>query len=301
MADKSSPYSLAVVPVFPTSPAGQFRFSDEQRNLIRNCLISGQYRAAAEQHRETDGEGSGRMGSPGASASMGRVLLVCEDSAAIRQLAEGMEQLAIATEVCVNVGMARALLSRKKFEAIIVDLGLEEADQLLGQVRLSPSNRTAVTFAITNPDKAGKAETQANFLMEKPLTSVSVGRTLKAAFGLIVRERRRSFRCPTTISATVQSSSTDVSCHLVNISEGGMAITGSPTLKPGMHVKVMFVLPSESVRFRIEAEVCWHDEKGRAGLRSLTIPSEQRSVLQRWLAARLEEDLPDSVARQFRK
>ncbi len=241
------------------------------------------------------------MGSPGASASMGRVLLVCEDSAAIQQLAEGMEQFAIATEVCVNVGMARALLSRKKFEAIIIDFGLEEADQLLGQVRLSPSNRTAVTFAITNPGMAGKAETQANFLMERPLSPVSVGRTLKAAFGLIVRERRRSFRCPTTISATVQSSSADVNCHLVNISEGGMAITGSPALRPGMHVKVMFALPGEPVRFKIEAEVCWHDEKGRAGLRSLTIPSEQRSVLQRWLAARLEEDLPDSVARQFRK
>jgi hypothetical protein len=30
------------------------------------------------------------------------------------------------------------------------------------------------------------------------------------------------------------------------------------------------------------------------------IPSEQKSILQQWLAGKLEEDLPESVARQFR-
>ncbi|MBZ5649056.1 MAG: PilZ domain-containing protein [Acidobacteriia bacterium] len=279
-----------------------FRFSDEQWNLIRNCLITGHNRAATEQQSETGGEGFEGMGSPGASASMGRVLLVCDDSAAIQQLAEGMQQLAIATEVCVDVNMALALLRRKKFEAVIIDFGLPEADQVLGQARLSPSNRTAVTFAITDPSKSAKSEIQANFLMEKPLSASSVGRTLKAAFGLIVRERRRSFRCPTETSATLLTNGEEINCRLINISEGGMAVTGSPAaLKSGAQVRVMFMLPGESVRLKIDAEVCWRDESGRAGLRSLMIPSEQRSVLQRWLAAKLEEDLPESVAQQFRK
>lgn len=241
------------------------------------------------------------MGSPGASASMGRVLLVCDDSIAIQYLAEGMQQLAIATEVCVDVSMALRLLNRKKFEAVIIDFGLLEADEFLGQVRLSPSNRTAVSFAITDPGKPAKSEIQANFLMEKPLSAGSVGRILKAAFGLIVRERRRSFRCPTEISATVVTKAEEVNCRLVNISEGGLAITGAPVLKAGTQVSVLFMLPGQSPRFRIEAEICWRDENGRAGLRSLMIPSEQRPVLQGWLAAKLEEDLPESVARQFRK
>ena len=93
----------------------------------------------------------------------------------------------------------------------------------------------------------------------------------------------------------------EVNCRLVNISEGGLAITGTPALKAGTQVSVLFMLPGQSPRFRIEAEICWRDENGRAGLRSLMIPSEQRPVLQRWLAAKLEEDLPESVARQFRK
>ena len=173
---------------------------------------------------------------------MGRVLLVCADSALIQQLAEGMQQLAIATEVCVDVSTALRQLNRKKFEAIIVDFGLPQANEMLGQVRLSPSNRTAVTFAITDPGK-GQLEVQPNFLMEKPLSASAVGRTFKAAFGSIVRERRRSFRCPIQIEADIQVNGEEVTCHIVNISEGGMAITESPSLKPGARLKVLFTLP----------------------------------------------------------
>ena len=86
----------------------------------------------------------------------------------------------------------------------------------------------------------------------------------------------------------------------MNVSEGGMAISGSAALEPGMQVRILFTLPGESLRFKIEAEVCWYDDKGRGGLRSLLIPSEQKSILQVWLAAKLEKDLPESVARQFR-
>lgn len=245
------------------------------------------------------------MSSPGTGiaetgTAMGRVLLVCADSTIIQQLSEGMQQLAIATEVCVDVSTALRQLNRRKFEAIIVDFGLAQADEMLGQVRLSPSNRTAVTFAITDSSKLARFATQPNFLMEKPLSTSSVGRTFKAAFGLIVRERRRSFRCPVQIRAAIQINGGEVTCQIVNLSEGGMAITESPLLKPGARLRVLFSLPGESLHFKIESEVCWYDGKGRSGLRSLMIPSEQKSVMQQWLAVKLEQDLPESVARQFR-
>lgn len=241
------------------------------------------------------------MSSTATSVSMGRVLLVSADSAAIQQLSEGMQSFAIATEVCINVGMALSVLNRKKFEAVVVDFELLRADEILGQVRLSPSNRTAVTFAITDPARGARFETQPNFLIEKPLSTHSVGRTLKAAFGLIVRERRRSFRCPVQISATIVAMGVEAACELANISEGGMAITQSPALQPGTRVRVGFSLPGQRIRLTIEAEVSWLDAKRRAGLRSLMIPTEQLAILQEWLAGKLEEDLPESVARQFRK
>ena len=246
------------------------------------------------------------MSSPGTKAAMGRVLLVCNDLPAIQQLAEGMQQFAIATEVCNEASSALRQLNRQKFEAVIVDLGLGQAGEILEQVRLSPSNRTAVTFAIMEPREPGSVEipqdqVRPNFVLEKPLSASSVGRTLKVAFGSIVRERRRSFRCPVMIPAVLLSNGKEVNCQVVNVSEGGMAIAESPALKPGGQVRVLFTLPGQRDPFTVKSEVCWYDEKGRAGLRSLNIPPEQHSTLQNWLSIKLEEDLPESVAVQFRR
>ena len=246
------------------------------------------------------------MSSPGTKAAMGRVLLVCNDLPAIQQLDEGMQQFAIVTEVCNDAGLAVRQLNRQKFEAVIVDLGLAQASEILEQVRLSPFNRTAVTFAIVAPREPGSVEipqdqVRPNFVLEKPLSASSVGRTLKVAFGSIVRERRRSFRCPVTIPAVIFADGTKSDCQVVNLSEGGMAIAESPALKPGGQVKVIFTLPGQIDFFAFESEVCWYDDKGRAGLRSLNIPPEQHSALQNWLSIKLEEDLPESVADQFRR
>jgi c-di-GMP-binding flagellar brake protein YcgR len=93
----------------------------------------------------------------------------------------------------------------------------------------------------------------------------------------------------------------EASCRLVNISEGGMAISETPSLQPGEQIRVLFALPGQRDRFTVESEVCWYDEEGRAGLRWLMISAEERSVLQEWLAAKLEEGLPEAVASQFRQ
>jgi PAS domain S-box-containing protein len=238
---------------------------------------------------------------PATKASMGRALLICDDTGAIRQITDSMQQFAIEVEVCNETPMALRLLNRNKFEAVIVDFGLEGAVEALQQIRLTPSNRTAVTFAVTDAQTPASQELQSNFVIRRPLSPASVGRTLKAAFGLIVRERRRSFRCPIRVPAVILTDGREFNCQVINISESGMAIAGSPAIKPGELVKVVLTLPGQHDHFTIESEVCWYDEKGRAGLRSRLISSEQQSVLQEWLAAKLEEDLPEEVASQFRK
>jgi hypothetical protein len=246
------------------------------------------------------------MSSPGIKAAMARMLLISKDSAAIQQVAEGTQQFAIATEVCNEVSMALRLLNRQRFEAVVVDFGLDQAGEMLEQVRLSPSNRTAVTFAIAGPTKSDSLpaqpnQVQPNFWIERPLSASTVGRTFKAAFGLIVRERRRSFRCPVTLPAAILANGKERNCQVVNISESGMAIAESGSLKPGGMLEVVFTLPGQVDPFTFESEVCWFDEKGRAGLRLVNMPPDQKSTLQQWLAAKLEEYMPEEVAVQFRE
>jgi CheY-like chemotaxis protein len=243
-----------------------------------------------------------KMSTPRTGTSLLRALLVSSDPVTTRQLTQTLDQFAIQTEVCTDVAHATRLLNRRKFDAVVLDLGLGgKAQEILERIRFSPSNETTVTFAITDGGgPAPKLQIRPNFIMEKPLSEALVSRTLKAAFGLIVRECRRYFRCPLVVSAAIESKGTeDVSCQTLNISEGGLAVSVPSRLTPGAHVKVRFALPGQKMHFNIESEICWCDDKQRAGLQFLSLTTEQQVELQQWLSERLEQSLPESVSRQF--
>ena len=243
------------------------------------------------------------MSSAAAVVSTGRALLISTDSATVKQLTEGMQHLAIAAELCLDVGAAIQLINRRKFEAVIVDLAIgEQAREVFERVHISPSNQHSVTFAIADAHTPlTDVQPRPSFVMERPLTPEMIERTFKAAFGLIIREHRRYFRYPLTVPAVVESSGKELNCQLVNLSEGGLAVSSTSSLTPGAEVRIRFVLPGQHNPLKIGAEICWYDEKGRAGLRFLVPSPDQQSVLQEWLAARLEEKLPESVARQFQR
>jgi len=231
-----------------------------------------------------------------------RALLVSSDPATTGQLTRIMDQFAIQTEVCPDAALALRLLNRRKFDTIVLDLAVGgKAPELLERIRFSPSNETAVSFAITDRGAPPpKLQARPNFIIEKPLSAALVARTLKAAFGLIVRECRRYFRCPLAVSAAIESKgSEEIRCQTVNISEGGLAVNVESPLTPGTQVKVRFALPGQRILFNIESEICWCDEKQRAGLQFLSLTAEQQVALQQWLSARLEQSLPESVSRQF--
>jgi ActR/RegA family two-component response regulator len=240
---------------------------------------------------------------PAPSASSGSALLVSNDAATIKQLSASMQQLAMSPEVSFELSAALDLLSRRKFEAVIVDFQLgDQAVGVLKKIRLSPANRTAVLFAISDSDAetavAFKAGT--NFVLTRPLSTAAIDRSLKVAYGLIVRERRRYFRCPIEIPASICSAGApDVLGKTLNISEGGVAINTSLLLGTGVQVKVQFTLPDRQIHFEAESTVCWSKE-GYLGFQFAPLSSQLNSELQEWLSRRLEESLPEFVADKFR-
>jgi hypothetical protein len=170
-------------------------------------------------------------------------------------------------------------------------------------VRLSRSNLTAVRFAIS----ASNAETTAafrkgsGFVFERPLSAQSIRGTLKPAYGLILRERRRYFRCPVAVPVIIVRPGTpEVRCYSVNISEEGMAVSTFVPLNPGEMVQVQFTLPDHKVALVAESRICWW-KTGHLGVRFVSLSPENKSALQTWLSQKLEEMLPDSVATKFEK
>ena len=93
-----------------------------------------------------------------------------------------------------------------------------------------------------------------------------------------------------------------MNCELANLSEGGVAVRRCVPPRNRPEAKVQFALPGQHDSLKLGAEVCWYDQKGRAGLRFLASKAQaSNGAVQDWLAARLEEKLPESVARQFQK
>jgi PilZ domain len=126
--------------------------------------------------------------------------------------------------------------NRRKFEAVIVDLQLgEQANAVLGKVRSSPSNRTAVMFTVSDSDAetAGAFKSGSNVALRRPRSLPSIGRSLQVAHSLILRERRRYFRCPVkTLAVICGADMSEIHGETLNISENGMAIASPVALAP---------------------------------------------------------------------
>ena len=234
------------------------------------------------------------------SAFVGRVLLVSDDAIAIEQLNESMQRFALSVEQCPDISAALERLKRAKFEAVIVDLRLgSQAGAVLQQTRHSVSNEHAVLFTVSDnqAETADAFKAGSTFVLRRPLSAASIDLSLKAAYGLIVRERRRYFRCPMEAPVVIlRTSMPTVKGYTVNVSEGGMSITTAASLAPGDCVQLQFTLVGDEFQFALESTVCWVREQ-RLGLQFRS--SQQTSKLQEWLSRRLEEEIPQSVKDKF--
>jgi CheY-like chemotaxis protein len=236
------------------------------------------------------------------SAAAGAALVMCKDPPTRQLILESLRPLAILPEICEDGVVAASLLDKQKFEAVIVDLLLgDDAVLVLRQLRLSRANRTAVTFAITTGSGTqASARPDSTFVLQRPLSVAAICQTLRAAFGMLVRERRRYFRCPIAIPAFVRARQPeDLLCQTVNISEGGIAISIPATLDSDFAL-LRFSLPGRASQIFAETKVVWRGHGGLVGLQFESLAAPQKQELQEWLARRLDETLPENVAALFR-
>jgi CheY-like chemotaxis protein len=220
-------------------------------------------------------------------------LLLSRDPQVIRILRPALEKLAIEVEVCRGASSGNEILSSEKFDAVIVDCDdLQGGLEVLQDLRKGTSNKNSVAFAILN----GTTTTQkafdlgANFVLQKPVSALNAMRCFSAAVGFMTRERRRYFRQPVEITATVVlGQGQKLKTTTTNISEGGMAIRCPGQLPKGGIVKIIFTLPGSHMPMEPKAEVAWADGAGRAGIRFTEMPETSRQQLDQWLTEQLEK------------
>ena len=220
-------------------------------------------------------------------------LLLSRDPEVLRVVQPALEKLSIDVEVCRGINSGQEILRTERFDAIIVDCDdLKGALGVMEGLRKSVSNKNSVTFAIVN----GSTTTQqafkmgANFVLQKPISALNARRCFSAAVNFMMRERRRYFRHPVEMPATLSfGEGQKMKVTVTNLSEGGMAIFFRGPLPKGRVSTVSFNLPGAASALEPKVQVAWMDESGHAGLRFIDVSKESRAQLDAWLAGQSEK------------
>jgi CheY-like chemotaxis protein len=228
------------------------------------------------------------------------LLLSC-DLALIRVVRPVLEKLAMQVEICQEAKKAADIIVSEKFDAIIVDCDdLKGGWEVLEGLRSTPSNKNSAVFAVLNGKRTTSQEAfamGANFVMQKPISSLNASRCFNAALSFMVRERRRYFRQPVKMVVRVVVGETEFKATSTNVSEGGLALLLHQAVPKNATPRLSFVLPGTDTRLDLESEVAWIDIKGCAGFRFRNVPQRSQEALEKWLDAQGEHE-PVSVGQR---
>jgi CheY-like chemotaxis protein len=227
-----------------------------------------------------------------------QALVLCSDDKIIRVLRRVLSDLEIGVELCADADSAVRKLSRRRFEAVVVDCNDEEmAAQVLKSVRSAPCNKRSIAVAMIDGQKAVRSAFAlgAHFVLYKPISAERARTSFRAARALMKCERRRNTRVTVQIPVALVSENGAGQRKAVSsdISQGGMSLKLSRRNKNSRPMRVKFALPGTDDNIECAAEVAWEGGGAQAGIRFVNLSPEQRDHLRSWLARHSPEMEPD--------
>jgi DNA-binding NarL/FixJ family response regulator len=231
-------------------------------------------------------------------------LLICRDVPYVGTTLTVLKQAGGVPHTADNAEQALTAISDHKFDVVIVDW--RETDDLaefICAVRHSDLNHDSVLVAIVRDvlDVRQACAAGVHFLIHKPASAVQIERCLRAAFVTSVARRRRTYRAPVQLLATVGTRlipTLDATLH--NLGEGGAALRlhsqqnlPSTRLTVGESVTLAFDLPGTQGALRVMARIMWSTTDGQAGVQFTWMADAERIQLERWLTQRLEHSVAE--------
>ncbi|HXM09351.1 MAG TPA: PilZ domain-containing protein [Terriglobales bacterium] len=216
-----------------------------------------------------------------------RALVVCPDQDSASLLTLTLSELGVAAEHTPSIAQGIELLESQHFDAIVLDYRAEpSSEEFLARLRQSKKNRGSMLIAIVDSEFNARPVfgLGANFVLYRPLSSERTRISLRAARGLIRRERRRAPRIPVSSTANVAyPGAPELNAVLNDLSDGGTSLQIAERIPPTCKVYFEFTLPGHQQPVRLSGEVAWQDANGRTGIRFLDVPQSSRRLMQTWL------------------
>jgi CheY-like chemotaxis protein len=216
-----------------------------------------------------------------------RALVVCPDQESAGLLTLILSELGMAAEHTTSIARGLELLDSEHFDAIVLDYRADETSEtFLSRLRQSAKNRASMLIAIVDSEFNARPVfgLGANFVLYRPLSSERTRISLRAARGLMRRERRRAPRTPVRSTANVAyPGAPETNAVLTDLSDGGTSLQIANRIPPACKVYFEFALPGQQQLVRLSGEVAWQDSSGRTGIRFLDVPQSSRRLIQTWL------------------
>ena len=216
-----------------------------------------------------------------------RALVVCPDQDAAGLLPLILSELEMTAEHTPSISRGLELLDSESFDAIVFDYRADESsEEFLASLRRSNKNHGAMLVAIVDGEFNARLVfvLGASFVLYRPLSSERTRISLRAARGLLRRERRRAPRTSLSSSANVAyPGAPELSAVLTDLSDGGTSFQTGRLLPSSSKVYFEFALPGQKQLVRLSGEVAWQDADGRTGIRFVDVPQASRRLMQTWL------------------
>jgi CheY-like chemotaxis protein len=222
-----------------------------------------------------------------------RALVATTDNITASMLRRCLNSVGVSPEEGVHHEDVMARVRRFRFEAVIVDLTISGGGDLLKRLRADASTRNSVLFALADDKSSVREAFQfgSTFVLEKPLSLDRTLRCFRAAYGLIIGERRRYHRHRIGVPVTVlRSGAEPVSGYSVDVSSGGLLLETTTRIPEDTQVKVQFTLPRITEKIVIVSEVIWSQE-GRVGLRFVRYSRNAKELLTDWLGQQVDREM----------
>jgi c-di-GMP-binding flagellar brake protein YcgR len=198
-----------------------------------------------------------------------------------------LSELGMTAEHTASISRGLELLDSQRFDAIVLDYRADQSsEEFLGHLRRSAKNRASMLIAVVDGEFNARPVfgLGANFVLYRPLTSERTRISLRAACGLMRRERRHAPRTPVSSTANVAyPGAPELNAVLTDLSDGGTSLQTADRIPLSCKVYFEFALPGQHQLVRLSGEVAWQDASGRTGIRFLDVPQSSRRLMQTWL------------------
>src|SRR3954469_22442281 len=230
-----------------------------------------------------------------------RVLVVCPDQDSAALLGTVLAEMGLAVEHTPSIAHGIERLRDQAFDAVILDYRADaSSEELLTTLRQTHGkSRKTLLIAILDADFSARPVfgLGANFVLYRPLSLERTRLSLRAARGLMRRERRRGARIPVNSPTTLAYAGTeDGSATILDLSDGGTSLRGQSNLPPVGKVYFQFSLPGQKQAVRLSGEVAWQDAAGRTGIRFVDVPQASRRLMHAWLLQNSFREAKDQTA-----